>query len=253
MIFINQCIISSQDFNNQHNIEKPINIVEKYQWILFDADDTLFDFDAFAGLKLMFTHFDIDFTEYDYKQYQKANKTLWQEYQAHTIPAETVKRERFKAWSKKLSVDGLTLNSAFLQAMAEVCKPFTGVVQLLDKLQHHAKLGIITNGFTELQAVRLEYNGLSEHFELVVISEQVGVAKPHIDIFTHALELMGNPAPDKVLMIGDNLNSDIIGGLNAGMDTCWLNRKNSPQQKGIRPTYQVTSHVELDTLLMKPA
>lgn len=198
----------------------------------------------------MFVGFDIDFNEHDYQQYQKLNKALWLEYQAHTISADTVKRERFKPWAEKLKIDGLELNSAFLQAMSEVCKPFAGVVTLLDELQHHAKLGIITNGFTELQAVRLEYNGLSEHFELVVVSEQVGVAKPHIDIFKHALELMGNPAPEKVLMIGDNLNSDIIGGINAGIDTCWLNHKNSPQQKGIKPTYEVKSHIALEKLLM---
>lgn len=200
----------------------------------------------------MFTQFDIDFTEHDYQQYQKINKALWLQYQAHTIPAETIKRERFKTWSERLNIDGLSLNNAFMQAMAKVCKPFAGVVSLLDSLQHHAKLGIITNGFTELQAVRLEYNGLSEHFELVVVSEEVGVAKPHLDIFNHALELMNNPPANKVLMIGDNLNSDIIGGINAGMDTCWLNHKNSPEQKGIRPTYQVKSHTELTQLLLKP-
>ena len=197
----------------------------------------------------MFSSFGVGFTEYDFQQYQKVNKVLWQQYQAHIISADILKRERFKIWAERLNMDELSLNSAFMQAMSEVCKPFSGVVKLLDKLRPQVKLGIITNGFTELQAVRLEYNSLSDHFDLLVVSEQVGVAKPHIDIFEHALKEMGSPEKSKVLMVGDNLHSDIIGGNKAGLDTCWLNQHGAEAQKDIMPTYQVTSYTELEQLL----
>jgi 5'-nucleotidase len=221
-----------------------------YEWILFDADDTLFHFDAFSGLQLMFSHFDITFTKQDYHEYQVINKSLWVDYQNGEITAQQLQHQRFNSWAEKLQVLPHELNSAFLSAMAEICMPLEGAISLLCALQGKAKLGIITNGFTELQQTRLERTGLSDHFELLVISEQVGVAKPHVDIFEHALSAMGNPAREKVLMVGDNPESDILGGINAGLDTCWINANNNPVPDGITPLYQVSSLSELKNLLL---
>ena len=84
-----------------------------------------------------------------------------------------------------------------------------------------------------------------------MISEEVGVAKPHRDIFEHALTIMGRPQRDNVLMVGDNPDSDILGGINAGLDTCWFNRENKPIPDGIIPKYQVSSLWGLEQLLFK--
>ena len=83
----------------------------------------------------------------------------------------------------------------------------------------------------------------------LVISEQVGVAKPHPDIFEHALAAMGTPARDRVLMVGDNPDSDIVGGHLAGLHTCWLNADNKPTPNYINPHYQVASMAELERKL----
>ncbi|MCV5919249.1 HAD-IA family hydrolase, partial [Escherichia coli] len=80
-----------------------------------------------------------------------------------------------------------------------------GAKELMEALQGKAKMGIITNGFTELQAIRLERTGMTEYFDKVVISEQVGVAKPDLGIFEYAMQQMGNPCKTRVLMVGDNL------------------------------------------------
>ncbi|MDO8953723.1 MAG: pyrimidine 5'-nucleotidase [Gammaproteobacteria bacterium] len=224
--------------------------MKTYDWILFDADDTLFHFDTFSGLQLMFLSFDVVFTEEYHLEYQAVNKALWIEYQNGSITAEHLQRQRFQAWGDKLQVMPQDLNSAFLAAMAEICKPLEGAVSLLCALKGKSKLGIITNGFTELQQIRLERTGLKDHFEILVISEQVGAAKPHADIFDHALNLMGNPARERVLMVGDNPDSDILGGINAGLDTCWLNVHNKPVPEGITPHYQVSSLAELEKLLL---
>ena len=226
------------------------NKMRTYDWILFDADDTLFHFDAFSGLQRMFSRFGVCFTQQDYYAYQIINKSLWIEYQNNTITAEQLQFQRFQAWATKLQMQSRDLNTAFLNAMAEICRPLEGALSLLNTLKGKVKLGIITNGFTELQQTRLERTGLSDHFELLVISEQVGVAKPHVDIFNHALSEMGNPARDVVLMVGDNPESDILGGMNAGMDTCWINVDNKPLPMGITPRYQVSSLVELEDLLL---
>lgn len=223
--------------------------MKAYKWILFDADDTLFHFDAFSGLKHMFSHFGIQFTQDDYCEYQTLNTSLWVEYQNNKITAQELQQRRFYRWEKRLRVPAQELNKAFLISMAEICQPLDGATDLLHSLKGKAKMGIITNGFTELQEARLNRSGHKDFFEILVISEQVGVAKPHIDIFAHALSLMDNPNKEEVLMVGDNPDSDILGGLNAGFDTCWFNPKNNPLPLGITPHFQVASLQELRELL----
>ena len=220
-----------------------------YEWILFDADETLFSFDAFCGLQRMFLNFGVEFTQKDHEDYQLINKPLWTAYQNGQITARHLQTERFAVWAALLKVEAEILNSAFLIAMAEICQPLKGAVTLLEALQNRVKLGIITNGFTELQQVRLERTGLKNHFEFIVISEQIGVAKPHRGIFDHALNLMGNPQRDRVLMVGDNVDADILGGINAGLATCWLNTHNKPTPLDITPHHEVGSLTELQHLL----
>jgi len=221
----------------------------KYKWVLFDADETLFHFDAYQGLKLMFSRFNVDFTLDDFEIYQKVNKPLWVDYQNGNITAKHLQTERFTAWSQKLKVSTETLNSGFLDAMAEICKPLDGAKELIEFLSSKVKMGIITNGFTQLQTVRLEKTGFKDVFSTLVISEQVGIAKPDIGIFQHAFNTMDNPSKDEILMVGDNPHSDIQGGINASIDTCWLNVDKQEAPEGIKPTHEVHSLWQLLDML----
>lgn len=134
--------------------------------------------------------------------------------------------------------------------MADICTLLPGAQELMEALHGKVKMGIITNGFTELQAVRLERTGMSAYFDKVVISEQVGVAKPDLAIFDHALQMAGLPCKSKVLMVGDNLHSDILGGLNFGIETCWLKHPESRSDDSIVPSYTVSSLHELKNMLL---
>jgi 5'-nucleotidase len=221
----------------------------KYQWILFDADETLFHFDAFKGLQLMFSRFDIDFNRDDFGHYQTVNLPLWVDYQDGKITATQLQNRRFQSWADKLKVTTHILNSAFMTAMADICCLLPGANELISALKGKVNMGIITNGFTELQRVRLEKTGLKDVFAPLVISEQVGIAKPDVGIFEYALTHMGKIQREQVLMVGDNPHSDILGGMNAGFDTCWLNSENSALPDGIKPSYQVTSLAQLQSLL----
>ncbi|ELV8624272.1 pyrimidine 5'-nucleotidase [Vibrio cidicii] len=222
----------------------------KYDWIWFDADETLFHFDAFKGMQLMFARKGVDFTEQDFHHYQKVNKPLWVEYQDGKITADEIKHRRFQEWAEKLNTTTLELNSAFLEAMADICTLLPGVKDLMEALHGKVKMGIITNGFTELQAIRLERTGMAGYFDKVVISEQVGVAKPDLAIFDHALQVAGQPCKSKILMVGDNLHSDILGGMNFGIETCWLNHQSNPADERIAPSYTVSSMAELHAILL---
>lgn len=227
-----------------------MSIVNNYEWILFDADETLFHFDDFEGLKKLFSKFDVVFDENHYQEYKAINKPLWVKYQNGEITADQLKHKRFDFWATELDVSPLNLNKAFMNAMSEVCVPIDGAIELLDALRESVRLGIVTNGFTDLQQARLQYNGLHEHFDVVVISEQVGVAKPHPKIFDHALTQMGNPKRENILMVGDNPDSDIVGGIDAGLHTCWFNRGNNILANTINPNYTISSHRELKDLLL---
>lgn len=222
-----------------------------YDWVLFDADDTLFHFDAFTGLQRLFSSFDVLFTGDDYAQYQTINQTLWDLYQQGKIGADDVKKGRFEAWGQRLQREPDELNTAFLEKMLDVSVPLEGSHDLLISLAGHSKLGIITNGFTQLQESRLLQTGFNQHFELVVVSEEVGFAKPHKAIFDYALSKMGQPLRESVLMVGDNPFTDILGGLNAGFDTCWLNVHKKPRPSDIEPHYEVASLKELQSLILK--
>ncbi|EPR1452873.1 pyrimidine 5'-nucleotidase [Citrobacter koseri] len=223
----------------------------KWDWIFFDADETLFTFDSFTGLQRMFLDYSVTFTAEDFQDYQAVNKPLWVDYQNGAITSLQLQRQRFVGWGEQLNVPPEELNDAFMNAMAEICAPLPGAVSLVNALHGKVKMGIITNGFTSLQQIRLERTGLRDRFDLLVISEEVGVAKPDPRIFDYALEQAGSPDRSRVLMVGDTAESDILGGINAGLSTCWLNAHHREQPAGIEPTWAVASLSELEQLLCK--
>lgn len=222
----------------------------KYEWVLFDADDTLFHFDAFKGLVLMFSKYGIEFTIEDFAAYQVVNHQLWIDYQDGKITAQTLQNTRFQTWAERLNVTTQELNLAFLSAMADICQFMPGAENLLKALSQHAKLGIITNGFSALQRVRLERMKVESYISVLVISEEVGVAKPDPKIFERAFEMMDYYDKHKILMVGDNAQSDILGGQNIGIDTCWLNTKNLPLPENVSPTHIVSQLSELQELIL---
>ncbi|CAH9054655.1 Pyrimidine 5'-nucleotidase YjjG [Pseudoalteromonas sp. CIP111854] len=221
----------------------------KYSHILFDADETLFSFNAFLGLKKLFSNYGVDFTEHDHKEYQAVNAPLWLDYQAGHIDATTLQITRFAKWAQQLNVPAKELNAGFLESMASICEPLPGARSLLTHLKGKASLGIITNGFAALQEKRLAHTGLSNCFDCLVISELVGTAKPDPYIFAHTLSLLGNPDKDKVLMVGDTPSSDILGANNFGIDSCWLRHPEKTCPNDIIPTYTVQSLQELEAIL----
>ncbi len=217
----------------------------KLEWVLFDADDTLFHFDAFSGLSLMMHAYGLGFSEQEYQQFQALNQPLWVLYQQGDIQADELKVRRFTALGQRLGVEPAVLNRQYLQAMAQVCPPLPGAIELLQRLKGQKRLGIITNGFTDLQQVRLEKAGLQDHFDLLVISEQVGAAKPNPRIFQHALEQMGQPDPSTVLMVGDNPQADIAGGRQMGFYTCFVQHPGKQLPAGIQADLTVKTLAEL--------
>lgn len=224
-------------------------MLDNWDCILFDADDTLFHFDSYAGLQRLFAGYDVQFTDQDFADYQAVNKPLWVEYQNGQLSALELQTRRFVGWGQKLSVAPAVLNDGFLSAMAEICLPLEGAASLMKLLHGRVRMGIITNGFTALQQRRLERTGFLDYFSALVVSEEVGMPKPDARIFDHALTQMGNPPRDRVLMVGDTPESDILGGMNAGIKTCWIDHGTRPLPESIKPDWRVKTLSELEALL----
>lgn len=129
--------------------------------------------------------------------------------------------------------------------MALISQPLAGVIETLNALYGKVKMGIITNGFTELQQKRLDNTQTSHFFDIVVISEQIGAAKPDRQVFDYAFALMDEFDRTKVLMVGDTLASDILGGNNSGIDTCWLNTLNLKMKRISSQLMKLTRLIKL--------
>ena len=194
-----------------------------YQWILFDLDDTLFDFPAAEALRAAFAHYSVTLTAEMLADYQALNRALWEQYNAGLIDVQTLKQARFRDLAPQLGVAPLELNQRFMQAILERSQPLGGVQQTLQLLQGRVKMGIITNGFADIQHARLQQSGLAECFDFMLVSEELGVNKPDPRIFNAALARMPQIEAGNVLMVGDNPQTDVAGAAGVGMETCWFN------------------------------
>lgn len=225
--------------------------VLNYCWIFFDVDDMLFYFDVYQGLWCMFECYVVDFIQVYYVQYQEINKLLWVYYQNGIIIVVELQIICFESWVQQFSVSVVEFNEVFLLVMVEICILLFGVQVLIDVfVVVQVCMGVIINGFIVLQFVWLECIGLCGYFDLLVIFEQVGVVKLDVCIFEYVLVGMGDLLCDQVLMVGDNLYLDIVGGFVVGLYMCWFNLYGYEVFDGIMLYYQVCLLFELQVLLL---
>jgi 2-haloacid dehalogenase len=148
-----------------------------------------------------------------------------------------------------LEIDVPTFAGVYLQHLGMQAQLVDGALEVVRTLATSHRLAIITNGLTEVQRPRLAASAIREHVAALVISEEVGAAKPHRAIFDAAFARIGMPETSGVLMIGDSLSSDIAGGIGYGLDTCWYNPHGLPGRDDLVPTYEVRHLGELPPLL----
>ena len=195
--------------------------------IIFDADNTLFDFDraeetalvkSLESFKLPKPAGLIDF-------YRTMNVKLWQQLDAKTITIAQLKHQRAMKLFEFVgqTADPQIFSLHYLDELAKCQFLLEHVEQTINHLSEHSEMAIITNGLARVQKPRLTNSSIGHHFGALVISEELGVAKPEPEIFAHACELMQWSNPSQVLMVGDNYRCDIQGAADFGMRTCWFN------------------------------
>lgn len=227
----------------------------KYEVILFDADETLYDFkkserEAFKNTMLKFN---IDYDEdYHLKIYKEINTALWKEFEQGLITQEKLKIERFKRLSDQLEIsfDAPNFAKLYMEYLADASFLYDDSMELIETLNKSYRLGIVTNGLTLVQDKRIRKSTIAKYFETVVISEEILISKPDPKIFEHTLKHMNFFDKSKVLIVGDSLSSDIQGGINFGIDTCWYNPNKIVNNTSITPTYEISNFDELKSLLL---
>ncbi len=221
-----------------------------YRWILFDADNTLFDFDRSAAEALRQT-VEAHGNRFDpghVASYATINHRYWQAFERGEIDQARLRVDRFEEFLRESgmldTVPG-EFSVDYEQNLGRGSHLLGGALEILEKLQPHVELALITNGLMDVQRPRLAGSPIAAFFREILISEEVGAAKPDPEIFAIAFQRMGSPALSEVLMVGDSLSSDMKGGSDFGIDTCWFNPKGNTRDRAVSVTYEIQSLDEL--------
>lgn len=231
--------------------------MKRYRHIFFDLDHTLWDFRANSRATLRELHAElgladrgIDAAEELIEAYEEVNAGLWRRYEAGRIPKEVLRVLRFRAALQHFGIaDGRlasTLSSDYLEHCPRKPGLMPGAMEALAALAPGHRLHIITNGFDEVQRVKLACSGLAPYFNVVLSSERAGAAKPDARIFAEALRRSGARA-DESLMIGDSAEADMLGARNAGWDHAHYTAETAPD---LLATYRIGRLTDLLGLLL---
>ncbi|WP_338448062.1 YjjG family noncanonical pyrimidine nucleotidase [Niallia oryzisoli] len=227
--------------------------MKKYKTLLFDVDNTLLDFDEAekSALSLLFEEQRITFTPQLEEQYKKINQGLWKSFEEGKMERDEVVNTRFTLLFKELgqAVDGVLLEKKYRSYLDEGHQLIEGALELIHNLQQQYDLYIVTNGISKTQQKRLHDSGLFPLFQDIFVSEDTGYQKPMKEYFDYVSARIPGYSAEETLIIGDSLSSDIKGGQQAGIDTCWFNPKEQSNGTDLVPTFQIQRLDELYTIL----
>lgn len=228
-----------------------------YKHIFFDLDHTLWDFTSNSRktLAVLFTEFGLErlgIPDFDtfMSHYEKVNEALWVKYRAGQIDKPTLRNGRFPKAFEKWGIvnDRLSreINERYLQDGPRQSGLMPNSIEVLEYLTRRYGIHLITNGFKEVQATKLRSSGLEGRFETITTSEEVGVLKPNIRVFEHAMRL-ANSLPEQSVYVGDHYETDVVGSRNAGIDQVFFN-PNEHESPG-DATFEIRDLAELRNFL----
>ena len=224
-----------------------------YKHLFFDLDHTLWDFDknSEATLRKLYDEYDLKSRGIDdfdalFRTYTVHNDRLWERYRNGYIKREELRWKRMWHMLLDYKVADTALAHEISTAYLEILPTQTLLVphakEVLDHCKGRYEMHLITNGFETTQRLKLQYSGISRYFTHLITSEKSNSMKPHADIFEFALKA-ANATTEESIMIGDAIDIDILGAINAGWDTVYYNPHKVPHKR--KPTYEVTHLEEL--------
>ena len=221
--------------------------------IFFDLDDTLLDFTRAEreALSCAFRCFDIDPAPTVLDRYHVINREQWELLEEGVLTRAQVLTRRFDLLFEELGVrcSSREVCDCYEDFLAQGHWFIPGAVELLVELAPRYDLYLASNGAAAVQQSRLKSAGIGPYFKDIFISEELGADKPGPAFFAAAFSAISDFNPETALIVGDSLTSDIRGGRNAGIRTCWFNPHGKPARPDITPDYTIRALAELPDLL----
>lgn len=231
----------------------------RYDWILMDADRTLFDFDRSEqeSIRKTLTHYGIPSDDETVAVYLEGNLACWDELAQGRLTQDALGRERFQRLLDRLGITGPDpgeMNLFFLHGIAAAPYLIDGAVELCKQLKPHCTLAIVTNGLTVAQKGRLENSELKPYIDHLFISQEMGCKKPEPAYFERVFSVLGIGEEEKkrTIILGDSCPVDIQGGINVGIDTIWLNSAGKKCPENMKITHIVASLAEVSQIILQP-
>ena len=223
------------------------------EFLFLDLDDTILDFHKAEHIALSKTlrFFGLEPEETVLSRYSQINRQHWERLERKELTREQVLVGRFSVLFEEYQItadpelvarkyeDYLSVGHYFLP----------GAEEALKRLSQKYKLYLASNGTAKVQAGRLKSANISHYFEAIFVSQQIGVNKPDKRYFDRCAERIPGYDPQKAMIVGDSLTSDIQGGINAGMQTVWVNPAHKPHPEHIVPDYEIEALHQLEALL----
>lgn len=226
------------------------------RFVFLDIDDTLLDFGKAeaAAIKKTFERVGIPATPEVIRRYSEINDTQWALLERGELTREQVLVRRFDILFDELGIRGVP--SEMVQASYEYLLGIghyfvDGAPELLETLKGKYRLFVVSNGTAQVQDGRIKSAGIAPYFERIFISERVGADKPARAFFDAAFAQIDGFEKDAAIIVGDRLTSDILGGINAGIRTCWFNPHSLPKNPEIPADHEIHALSELPELLEK--
>lgn len=217
----------------------------KYPYLLFDADDTLFDFpkaDAGAFAVMCRAH-NVPNTPETRALYQRINQELWSAFDRREVSKEFVTLERYVRFFRSLGLDrdAAQANQDYLAALGSAVYPLPHAEELCRTLVKRGhQLYLVTNAVASVQRSRLKNSAFADLISAAFISEDAGASKPDKAYFDYVLARIPGADGENCLVIGDSLSTDIQGANNAGLPCCWFNPTGKARQDGLRIDYEIS-------------
>lgn len=221
--------------------------------VLLDIDNTLIDFNECArdSIIKIFNDFNLPYCNNIFETFIRENIKIWKRLENGEITKTYLRANRWNIILEKLNIvfDGSLIEELFEKSIAESAYEVQGAKELLEYLSKKHQLCVVSNGFRAVQENRLNISGFRKYFNKMFFSEDIGISKPQKEFFDYCFNSLNNPPKEDVILIGDSLSADILGGINYNIKTIWFNKNNETCPDNIKPTYIVRALTEIEDII----